>query len=369
MAIKVKGGHNARYDTLTDGLMSTFHHELFHNLQRNINQIGGGDGDVDGAKNAWQFFSEGMAELASSVGQPLVQFAPTSRERAYMFDANSYVGGGGFLGELNISYERMRPYYAAMYWRFLYEQCGGMKDGAKDPAAGMQVISRTLTVLYSGDTVDISSSADLIGELPEIMDRVLEGSSCPFKTYEESLTGFARAIYALRLDGGRCIEPGVPAGCGLYDPNSLYRDPPVSTITYTGTAITYAEADQPFPAGIRSSFGMDFVDVILDPTADGQPLTLQFYGAPEAEAEFNVQLWRLVDAGEGTRPQRIPTQITTTEILTRVNADGHLVYVIPAIDTTVCNRLGLIITRLDVKEISDPVGEYTIVLHAAADND
>ena len=114
---------------------------------------------------------------------------------------------------------------------------------------------------------------------------------------------------------------------------------------------------------------MDFVDVVLDPASDGQPLTLEFYGAPGADAEFNVQLWRLMDSGDGTRPRRVPTQTTATEVLTRANADGHLVYAIPAIDVTAYNGLGLIITRVDAKESLDPVGAYTIVLHGNADVD
>jgi hypothetical protein len=365
ISIKVKGGANAHYDTLTDGIMSTFHHELFHNLQRNIDQVNGGDGGVAGEEDAWKFFSEGMAVLASSVGQPAVQFARTTVPRAYMSKANNFVAGGGLLGgDLNTSYERMSPYHAVIYWRFLYEQCGGMKDGVEDPAAGMQVIRRTLMALYAGDIVDAGSSTDLVGKVPEIMDRALGGSSCPFNTYEESLIAFARAIYALRLDGGRCIEPGSPAGCGFYDPDNLYNDPPLSTITYIGTTITYTGADHRHQDGIGSSFGMDFADVILDPAADGQPLTIKFYPAPGADAAFNVQLWKLMDPGTGARPRRVPAQTASTEILTRAGPDGHLSYVIPAIDTTAYNRVGLIVTRLDAKESSDPIGEYTILLHA-----
>jgi hypothetical protein len=366
ISIRVKGTSKP-YDTLTDGLMSIFHHELFHSLQRNINLNNGGNGDVSGEKDVWGFFSEGMAVLASSVGQPVVQFVQTSGERTYMSFAHSFVGGG--VGDLNRSYETMIPYHAAVYWRFLYEQCGGMKDDVEDPAAGMEVIRRTLRILYSGDVVDISSSVDLVGAVPEIMDRALDGSSCPFKTHEESLTAFARTIYALGLDGGRCSEPGNPDGCGFYDPHDLYHDPPVSTITYTGKTIAYAEADQPFPAGVRSSFGMDFVDVVFGPDTEGRPLTLEFYGAPGAEAEFSVQLWKLIDSGGDTGPQRVPTQMTVPEVLTKVNAAGSLFYVIPEINTAEYNRLGLIVTRLDAKESSDPVGEYTIALRPGTDND
>lgn len=204
ISINVTGGNNMGYDLLTDGLMSTFHHELFHNIQRNIHLHSGRDGRVDGAGKSWQFFSEGTAVLAASIGQPQAQLTQSLRARNYMFYANSFVQrGGGRFPELNTSYRDMDPYKAAIYWRFLYEQCGGM-----------QVIRRTLTVLYSGDVVDIGSSTDLVGGLPEIMDRALASSSCPFQTHSESLIAFARAIYGLQLEGGRCVVPACLRGAG-----------------------------------------------------------------------------------------------------------------------------------------------------------
>ena len=348
--------------------MSNLHHELFHNFQRNINQGNGGSGDVDGEQNGWQFFSEGMAALASSVGQPLVEFTQSSTPRDYMFYTNNFIGGDGLTGDLNRSYREMNPYHAAMYWRFLYEQCGGMQNGVDDPAAGMQVIKRTLTTLYSRNIVDIDSSSDVVGKIPEVVDRALEGSTCPFRTHQESLVAFAGDIYALQLDGGRCTAPGIPAGCGFYDPEALYHNPLPDTITYAGMPVTYAGADQPYPVGIKGSFGIDLVDVVLDPTANGQALTIELYGAPGADAEFHVQLWKLMDAGGGLRPQRVPAQTTAPEALRRADGDGHLIYTIPAIDTAAYNRLGLIITRVDARESSDPVGAYTIVLRGDAGN-
>ena len=100
--------------------------------------------------------------------------------------------------------------------------------------------------------------------------------------------------------------------------------------------------------------------------ADGQPLTIEFYPAPGADAKFNVQLWKLMDPGTGARPRRVPAQTASTEILTRAGPDGHLFCAIPAIDTTAYDRLGLVITRIDARESSDPIGEYTIVLHPGA---
>jgi hypothetical protein len=347
------------YDSLTDGLMSIFHHELFHSHQRNIYQHYGGDGRVGGAKNAWDFFAEGTAVLASAVGQPDVEFSQTQGLRAYTFNARVFVGRAGeSQGELNRSYEHMYPYHAVAYWRFLYEQCGGMSEKMEDPAAGMQVIRQALNVLYAGDVVDIGASTDLVENMPAIMTQVLEDSSCPFKTYEDSLQAFARAIYALRLEEGRCTAPGFPRGCGFYDPHDLYAEPPHSTLLYTGEALSHSKLSQPYPAGIPSSFGMDFVDVALDPSLDGQSLNLEFHSARGGEAEFVVQVWSLMLPGDGSRPRP-----ASAEILTAKNSDGHLFYVIPAINTAECNRLGLAITRIDAKESLDPDGAYTVVLH------
>jgi hypothetical protein len=187
------------------------------------------------------------------------------------------------------------------------------------------------------------------------MDRALAGSSCPFQTHSESLIAFARAINSLRLDGGRCKELGSPTGCGFYDPHDLYHDPPIDTIAYAGTDLQYRD-------GIKSSFGMDFVDVELGPSADAQPLSIQFQGAPGSQAAFNVQLWKLMDSGAGTKPRRVTGPSNDTEMFARTNVDGQLIYEIPAIDLRAYNRLGLIITRLDAEEGVDPNGEYTIVL-------
>ena len=59
--------------------------------------------------------------------------------------------------------------------------------------------------------------------------------------------------------------------------------------------------------------------------------------------------------------------VAKPEQLAGASADGHLLFTIPEIDTSVTNRLGLLITRLDSEEGSDPVGEYTIVLQPRHD--
>jgi hypothetical protein len=234
-----------------------------------------------------------------------------------------------------------------------------MRDGVEDQAAGMAVVRRALTTLYSGDIVDIASSDDLVGTLPQVMDRALAGSTCPFQTHRESLAAFARALYGLRLAGGRCAAPGIPAGCGFYDSHHQYLDPALSTIPYAG-------ARQEHRDGIAGSFGIDLIEVALDPAADGQPLAIELYGPPGAGARFDLQLLPLLDSGEGGKPRRVPLEHAAAGMPSRSDPNGRHVYLIPAIDTTRCNRLGLIVTRLDAQETSDPVGEYTVLLRPGA---
>jgi len=185
----------ADYDTLTKKLMSVFQHELFHNHQRNIDQQNGGNGNVNGNENAWQFFSEGTAVLASTVGQADMQLSQNTDARDYVFKIDNFL-----VEEFNRSYAEMEFHHAALYWRFLYEQCGGMKEGVEDPTAGMRIIKRTLNVLYSKEIIDIDSSSNLNTAVPAVMDKALEGSGCPFKTYEDSLEAFVIAMDTLRSE-------------------------------------------------------------------------------------------------------------------------------------------------------------------------
>jgi hypothetical protein len=256
-------------------------------------------------------------------------------------------------------YADFGPYYAAIYWRFLYEQCGGMQEGREDPAAGMAIIRRALTVLYSGEIVDVDSSTDTVGATPEILDRALAGSSCPFQTYQESLVTFARAVYGLRVDGGRCVEPGLPAGCGLYDPHHLYGGPPVETVTFDGAA-------REVQRDLLSPSSMDWIDILFAPAAEGKSLTLEFRAPPATGAEPNVQILHLADAYGSAGPQHHLVPPAATEACERRRQDGLLVCVIPEIHSAVYNRLGLIITNLDGQEAPDSMRQYTLALRPRA---
>ena len=334
---------SASYASLTERLMSSYQHELFHNIQRNIGLHYSGNGDVSGKDLAWQFFAEGTAVLASTVGEFDAEFAGGPGESYYVLNANKFIGGDGFYGKLNKRYPEMDAYSPAVYWRFLYERCGGM-----------QVVREALTTLYSGEVVDIQTSTDVVANLSLVMDRALAGASCPFTTYRESLNAFARALYALHVEGGRCVSLGQPGLCGFYDPNHKYNGPTINQLTYTGTPLIYNVAEQPYPAGIPSSFGIDYVEIELNQAADAQALTLDIYGIPGAAAVFDVQVWQLVvDGGERLLP--IGDTVTLT-----ANSDGRLIHTFPASSNRAAQRLAVIITRVDAQETLDPVGAYTL---------
>ncbi len=354
ISIRVAGGDNDLYDTLTDGLLNSFHHELFHNLQRSIQRNEGGQGPLAGAGGVWAFFSEGMSVLASSVGQPELQFRWS---RAYVSRANGFLGRSGRqVDDLNTSYATMSPYRSAIYWRFLYERCGQTGDGGIDPAVGMEVVRRALTLLYAGDVVDSSTSTDLVGAVPEIMDRALEASPCPFDTYAESLTAFARAVYGLGLEDGQPEAAASPGRWGFHDPHNVYRDPPVTTIAQSGT-------DTRHTGEIPSSFGIDLIEVTLDPAVNGQPLALELHTVPGAAASFAVQAWT-ADAAMRAPDSSASAPEDAQVILTTRQLGGKLTHVIPAVDAIRLSKLGLIVTRIDANERLDPVGEYTIILRS-----
>jgi hypothetical protein len=248
---------------------------------------------------------------------------------------------------------------AVVYWRFLYEQCGGMSGHLEDPGAGMRVVQAAFDALYSNHIVNIAETADVTGSIPEVMDQALSRTpACPFDTYEESLESFASAVYALRLEGGRCKAPSTPEGCGLYDPQGLYLIEPPRTITYSGT-------EQGHSSSIYSSYGMDFLEVAVDADGARHPLVIEFEGAADGRAEFNVQAWRLIDGERGSPPRSAPERADGPQMVGFVSGGRRVVYTVPAIDLDDATRLAIIIVRVDPNENLDPAGEYTIDLRPA----
>jgi hypothetical protein len=352
ISIRVDGSFR-EYSNITDGILSVFHHELFHNQQRNIGLHFGDKGNIAGKDEAWKLFTEGTAALASFVGQPTVQFEQTTRMRTYLKRANAFIGyEGHFIGDLNRSYQEV-PYHFAIYWRFLYESCGGIKDGLEDPAIGMTVIRHVLETLYKGEIVNVNSSNDVTAGLPRILDVALQATpTCAFHTYEESLTHFARAIYLLRLENGRCSTSNNPTYCGFYDPYRLYQTPRAEDY------LIQADSTTQINGSISTSYGIDLIELELDPSAEGRSLKLIVRNISDPENEFNVELWKIKKLQNGSEPESYTGQPNDPKSTRTEN--GSLTVEIDNLNVNDFNGLGLIITRTDAFESKEETGRYLI---------
>jgi hypothetical protein len=151
-------------------------------------------------------------------------------------------------------------------------------------------------------------------------------------------------------------------------------------LSYDGVALRY-------DGTIPSSFGMDFIEIRLDPALQNRPLAVEVQGNGSV-ARFNVQVWKLAPGeaapstlppqrerapGDASPPDQVPQSALDhgvggpraltpqPETIAQNQANAH-VYLIPQLDTTAYNRLALIITRLDADEATDPAGSYRITL-------
>ena len=343
ISIRVDGSFG-EYDSLTDGIMSVFHHELFHNQQRNISLHFGAKGNISGEDRAWELFSEGTAVLASLVGQPSVQMASSTLPRSYLKRANAFIGSDGiFPGGLNMSYTEI-PYHTALYWRYLYEQCGGITDGQENPAAGMQIIRQVLETMYSGEIADINSSTSAVQVLPRILDVALYRTpTCPFHSYEESLVHFMRAIYQLRRADGRCLG-GSSSECGFFDPNRLYSIPGEESYTI------FMDGRTNINGSIRSSFGVDLVRLSAGPDLEGKSLRIVFKSVSNPDFTYNVELWDQSQTRASAGRPRVSKQ----------TSPATPVIVVDKLDMEDLPNLALVITRTDTNEDVHQPGEYVI---------
>jgi hypothetical protein len=351
ISIRVDGSFG-EYADLTDGIMSVFHHELFHNQQRNISFHFGSQGHLQGKEAAWEVVSEGTAVLASSVGQPRVQFEPGVQMRSYLKRANAFIGADGAAGGgLNKSYKQV-PYHTSLYWRYLYENCGGLEHGIENPKAGMQVIRNVLETLYTGEIVNINKSADVASSLPRIIDTALRATpSCGFETYEESLVQFAGAIYRLRLADGRCQSLGFPAGCGFHDPDHLYNTPPADLFSAgEGTLL--------INGSVSSSYGIDLLELALDPSTDGASMTMLLQDASSPQDKFHVEVYGILYGEGDVGNERLSSPAGT--LASAQSENGQLLLEIPHLDLASYNGLALTVIRMDPYEDTPGSGHYAI---------
>jgi len=282
-----------------------------------------------------------------------VQFEPTIRMRTYLRRANAFIGSDGhFIGDLNTSYQDV-SYDFALYWRFLYESCGGIKNGIEDPMTGMEVIRHMLETLYKGEVVNVNSSDDVTIALPRILDAALQATpTCPFRSYDESLIHFARAIYLLRLEDGRCSTSTHSTYCGFYDPDSLYQTPPAEDY------LIQADSTTQINGSISTSYGIDLIEMHVDPEAEGKTLKLILKNISDSENEFNVQLWKVKTLPDEQNSERYSAQ--TGEPKSIQTENGVLTLEIDNLKQNDFNSLGLIVTRTDPYENTGVTGQYLI---------
>ena len=346
----------SRFRSLSDGHKAVLSHEFFHLAQFNAVLSAGC------SKDMWHHvFIEAQAMFAPSVQYPELE----SKANGVVGAWNGYVSAAGlFLTmQLNTSYrdldaETTGRYDAALYWRFLYE---GFKD--------MRVVRAAL------EEMGCHHDPDIVVGIGEVMDRAFQRFDGPYHSFEESLVAFARANYGLWLENGRCAAADLGACDGLYyDPEGIYVSPLLEAeLRYDGAPLSY-EGDIP------ASFGMDFIELRLDPAVYGQPLTVKFE-AEGSVARYNVEIWKLAsgsaprsvkgprpgpgpaEAGpQALTPQSKPRAVTPQPEPVAQSQDGAHVYVIPNVDTTAYDRLALIITRLDAAETTDPIGKYRVTI-------
>jgi len=146
--------------------------------------------------------------------------------------------------------------------------------------------------------------------------------------------------------------------CGFYDPNNLYSQPSSANLAYSGAEISFSENDQPYPAGIRNSFGMDFVEISLAPEAKTRAVQIEVHGESNSPARFVVQVWKISEKSQDQSGQAV----VATPIPIEVISQSGLVYEILAGELQAYQRLAVSITRVDAFEADDPIGAYTLIV-------
>jgi hypothetical protein len=326
------------YDSLENSYKATFAHEFFHLAQFNVLLLAGKGSTQSGG--FWQnTFIEAQGKFAPTVQYPELELHTTG----FLKDDNGYGRSANrFLTErLNVSYrdledERQHRYDLTLYWRFLYEQYGGMG-----------IIRAAL------EEMAIRYDPDILASLEAVMDAAFARSDGPFHSFNESLVSFARANYALRLENGRCAA-GSQAACRgfYYDPDGIYGMPQLQAeSTYHGDHLSRT-------GSIPNSYGMDFVEIALDPELLSQPLTIGVQGDGET-AQFSVEVWRLGSEEGNWRT------LTEEPDAAAQSSEGAYEITISGENTAVCDRLALIITRLDSHETVDANGAYQITVDVA----
>jgi hypothetical protein len=340
----------APYDTLENAYKAVLAHEFFHMVQWNAILSVGGSGQ------RWDnTFIEAQGKFA-----PSVQYPELELRRGHVRGAASEYGVAArhFLQtRLNASYrdleaDRVHRYDAALYWRFLYEQSGDMR-----------IVRAAL------EEMALRYQPDVEAGVAEVMDAAFARAGGPFASFEESLAAFAVANYGLRLESGRCAAE-MPDACGgkYLDPDSIYSAPTLEAeLEHKGGALVYS-------GNVPALGGTDLIEVQLDRALQNQPLTISFEGQG---ARFSMQVWKLYSGrGEDPSARKLGNRVGEGSARARaltpqpdrlpVGNHGATVAHLSDLDSSGCDRLALIVTRLDAAQ-EGSTGSYRLTIAAPAE--
>jgi hypothetical protein len=316
-------------------------HEFFHLAQWNVRLSAGQ------TSSRWtNAIVEGQAIAAASVQYPELELSRehlSSTKSQYSGCAERILEGQLKRSYVDLEAEETHRYDTALYWRFLYEQYGGMG-----------VFRAALEEMARHPAEESAAS------LHEIMDAALGRLEGPFESYEQSLAAYARANLALRLENGRCTGEGA-AACGhrYHDPQRMYTIPSwEAMLDYRGSALAYE-------GSIPASYGTDLLEVSLDEGLEGTPLSIAFHSEG---GRYSVEVWPLrMDATGPRNPMRGQTgvrAVTPRPEALSGDCSAECTYTLSRHDLARCDRLALIVVRLDADEETDPTGAYTLTVDA-----
>jgi hypothetical protein len=128
-----------------------------------------------------------------------------------------------------------------------------------------------------------------------------------------------------------------------------------------------------YAGSIPASYGTDLIELYLDPSLRGQELTVTLEGMG---ARFALQVWEVNGDRADRRAARLgarlgdiagrPRMLSAQPTYVQASQDGVHVFTLSHLEPSECDRLALIITRLDAGEALDPEGAYRIDVISAA---